>query len=96
MEVITEEMVGEKVKDYLDTMGKVFPNYNANAEDKNHVINTGTNILMAKFTSNFSYVGGFGKTILENDLTGAFNKADYINVNFIRFYVMLVQNVSFS
>ena len=40
--------------------------------------------------------GSFVKSIVENNLDGAFGNADNINVNCIRFYVMLKHNASLN
>lgn len=59
-----------------------------------HVIGCGVSILGTKW--GIGYPGGsFVQAIVDNDLTGAFGRADHINVNAIRFYVSLVYNQSY-
>jgi hypothetical protein len=61
-------------------------------DDKNHIINIGTSIICTRH--NVGYPGGsFVQSIVNNDLQGAFATADNINVNALRFYVMMMYNM---
>ena len=61
-------------------------------DDKNHIINIGTSIICTRH--NIGYPGGsFVQSVVNNDLQGAFATADNINVNALRFYVMMMYNM---
>lgn len=61
-------------------------------EDQNHIINIGTSIICTRH--NIGYPGGsFVQSVVNNDLSGAFATADHINVNALRFYVMMMYNM---
>ena len=61
-------------------------------EAKEHVIRIGTAIMMNRFGFNTN-PGSFVQAVLNNDLSGAFNRADSINQKCLRFYVTLIQTV---
>lgn len=58
-----------------------------------HVINIGTSIMMNRIGVN-TYPGGFVRAILDNDLYGAFSRADHINSQVIGFYITMMNNLS--
>jgi hypothetical protein len=61
-------------------------------EDKNHIVNIGTGIICTRH--NVGYSGGsFVQSIVNNDLQGTFATADDININAIRFYLMMMYNM---
>lgn len=63
-------------------------------DEREHVVNIGTSILCTKW--GIGYPGGsFVQAIVDNDLSGAFDRADRINLNSIQFYVSLVYNQSY-
>lgn len=89
------EKVRSAVKAYFTANG---PNYIPNFvylsdEDKSHIVSIGTSILCTKFE--IGYPGGsFVQAIVNNNLSGAFATADNVNMNAIRFYVMMINNIS--
>lgn len=63
-------------------------------ENRNHVLNIGTSILCTKWK--VGYPGGsFVQAVVNNDLMGAFGKADHINKQCIEFYCSLLYNISY-
>lgn len=61
-------------------------------ESKEHVIRIGTAIMMNRFGFNTN-PGSFVQAVVNNDLTGAFSRADSINQKCLRFYVTMMQTV---
>jgi hypothetical protein len=62
-------------------------------DDTRHIIDIGTSILCTKW--DIGYPGGsFVQAVVNNDLMGAFSTADRVNVQALRFYVLLMYNVS--
>ena len=62
--------------------------------ETSHVVNIGTSILSTKW--GIGYPGGsFVQAVVDNDLTGAFSRADYINRNAIGFYCKLLYNIGY-
>lgn len=62
--------------------------------ERDHIINIGTSILCTKWK--IGYPGGsFVQAIVDNDLQGAFGRADSINQDCIKFYVMLAYNTPY-
>lgn len=60
--------------------------------EKEHIIYIGTSVLCTKWY--VGYPGGdFVKAIVDNDLNGAFSRADHINEHCIKFYLMLCNNI---
>ena len=61
-------------------------------EVRDHVVRIGTSILCTR--AGIGYPGGsFAKAVVDNDLMGAFGRADNINLVCIRFYCSLLYNV---
>jgi len=86
------DIVRTLVSDYFNKYGEQFlPDYLIFTE-KEHIIYIGTSVLCSKW--NVGYPGGdFVKAIVDNDLSGAFSRADHINEHCIKFYLMLMYNV---
>ena len=61
-------------------------------ETKGHVINIGTSIMMNRIGID-TYPGSFVKAILDNDLHGAFSRADHINSQVLGFYITMMYNL---
>ena len=92
MEIEKElDIVRRLVIDYFDKYGEKFlPAYLIFTEKK-HIIYIGTSVLCSKWK--VGYPGGdFVKAIVDNDLSGAFSRADHINEHCIKFYLMLMCN----
>lgn len=62
------------------------------SEEKLHIIDIGTSIIGTRLEIGFPG-GSFVQSIVNNDLRGAFASADDINVNCIRFYLMMIYNI---
>lgn len=69
------------------------PNFESlSNEDKDHIVNIGTSIICT--LHGIGYQGGsFVQSIVNNDLQGAFTNADSVNINAIRFYLMMMCNM---
>jgi hypothetical protein len=61
-------------------------------ESKEHIINIGTSIMMNRLGVN-TYPGSFVQAVLDNDLHGAFSRADHINSQVMKFYVTMMYNL---
>lgn len=87
------EKVRKIVEDYFEKNGvHNLPLYIATGESKEHIINIGTSILMAKWDIGYP-PGGFVQAVVNNDLMRAFANADNVNQYAMRFYTMLMYNV---
>jgi hypothetical protein len=60
-------------------------------ENREHIIQIAESCLETR--SGGIHGGGFVKAIVDNNLSEAFARADYINENFIRFYVIVLYNL---
>jgi hypothetical protein len=56
------------------------------------VIDIGTSVLCTKWGIGYPG-GGFVQALMNNDLRGAFERADTVNTQAIKFYLMLMYNV---
>lgn len=63
-------------------------------EDRDHIVNIGTSILCTKWGIGYSG-GSFVQSVVDNDLMGAFSRADHTNKNAIGFYCKLLYNVGY-
>ena len=61
-------------------------------EAKSHIINIGTSIMLNRLGAN-TYPGSFVQAVLDNNLSGAFAKADSINAQVLGFYTTMMQNI---
>lgn len=87
-----QDVVAKLVADYFDKYGNDYLPYDVAFQEKEHIIYIGTTILCTKWE--IGYQGGdFALAVVNNDLAGAFSRADHINVHCIRFYLMLMYNV---
>ena len=82
------------LEEYKLQCGTAFGWRAANPETRAHVISTGTSILCTKWKVGHSG-GGFVKAVVDNDLYAAFSRADAINQDCIKFYLMLIHNTSY-
>ena len=80
------------VSDYFDKYADMYLPLFLRISQKEHIINIGTSILCTKWE--VGYPGGsFAQSVVDNNLSEAFGRADDINIHCIRFYVMLMYNV---
>ena len=66
----------------------------SNEETKQHIVEIGTNILANKWGIN-THPGSFVTAVINNDLTESFSRADHVNTQAIRFYVMMMYNIQY-
>ena len=87
------KIVRDIVKDYaIKNLYRYGMKEITNIEDHNHVIETGTSLLCAKWEIDLA-PGGFVSAMIKNDLMATYNMADSVNVKVIQFYLMLMYNV---
>jgi hypothetical protein len=87
-----QDIVRALVSDYFDKNADKYVPHIMFQLEREHIIDTGTNILCTKWEVGYSG-GGFAQDVVDNNLTDAFGRADDINIHCIRFYVMLMYNV---
>ena len=87
------KMVRDMVSDYMVENDNLIPiQHSLDPEDISHIENIATSILCTKW--NVGYLGGsFVQAVVDNDLKGAFNRADSVNRDCMLFYVSLMTNV---
>lgn len=80
------------IDNYADQCGHAFQ-LHAKWE-REHIINCGESVLNTKW--GIGHPGGsFVQAIVDNDLREAFGRADVINQDCIKFYVMLIYNTGY-
>ena len=88
------EKIRNQVQAYFDQNAHSYINYFTleSKENRDHIVNIGTSIICTQH--NVGYPGGsFVQSIVNNDLRGTFATADDININAIRFYLMMIHNM---
>lgn len=87
------KMVRDLVSDFISENDNLIPiQHRINPEDISHIENIATSILCTKWK--VGYPGGsFVQAVVDNDLKGAFGRADSVNRDCILFYVSLMTNV---
>lgn len=88
-----QENVRLIVKEYIIKNYSYYGLNEFSNDDLEHVINMGTELLMAKNKIGYEPCG-FIKAIINNDLMESFNRADDVNSKALKFYVILLYNVS--
>jgi hypothetical protein len=89
------ENIKTQVQAYFDKYASNYiPNfYYLSNEDKQHIVNIGTSIICTRHE--IGYAGGsFVQSVVNNDLRGAIANADGTNVNALKFYCMMMYNMS--
>ena len=62
--------------------------------ERDHIISIGTSVLCTKWE--VGYPGGsFVQAVVNNDLREAFGRADSVNQDCMKFYVMLIYNTGY-
>ena len=90
-----ESKVRKAVAGYLDknaTNTRVPFHVMLDEETKDHVVNTGASIMLNRLGVNTN-PGGFVQAVLDNDLSGAFARADNINSQVLGFYITMMYNL---
>ena len=85
-------IIKELVRKYFDENSMYVGISNMNVEDKEHVIEIGTSILCTKWEIGFEG-GGFVKSVVANDLSGAIGRADGTCIKALKFFCQLSHNV---
>ena len=89
------EIVTKEVTDYLEKYGEsagVPLHILMSNESREHVISIGTSIMMNRLGFN-TYPGSFVQAVLDNNLHSAFNRADSINQQSLRFYITMMYSM---
>lgn len=79
---------------YKDQCGIAFSMHTAVKSSRDHIVNIGTSVLCTKWGVGFPG-GSFVQAVVNNDLAGAFGRADSINSDCIKFYSMLLYNTGY-
>jgi hypothetical protein len=88
------ENIKKQVQAYFNQNARYYiPNFESlSEENKSHIVDIGTSIICTKHK--IGYQGGsFAQSIVDNNLSRAFATADNINLNALRFYVMMINNM---
>lgn len=87
----------DTINKYMDAVDTAYPKVkhfiygDLSTEDYNHIINIAASIMMTR--DNLQIGGGFSKAIVNNDLAGAFERADIVCERAIKFFVYVRQYV---
>jgi len=91
-----EERIRKKVDqcidNYADQCGDAFRLQAL--RNRFHIINIGTSILNTKWGVGFPG-GSFVQAVVDNDLREAFGRADTVNQDCIKFYIMIIHNTGY-
>lgn len=86
--------VDECIDKYKDQCGTGFILHTTDPESRAHIVDIGTSVLCTKW--GVGYPGGsFVQAVVDNDLGGAFGRADLVNQDCLKFYVMLIYNTGY-
>ena len=87
-----QSIVKDLVSTYFDKHATETLPLHLIASEHEYIIYIGTSVLCTKW--NVGYPGGdFVRAIVNNNLEGAFSRADHINTHCIKFYLMLLHNI---
>lgn len=89
------QAVAKRLTDY-SAQGRdiTFSRVSADPESREHIVSIGTSILCTKWGVGFPG-GSFVQAVVDNDLMGAFSRADSINSDCIKFYTTLIYNTRY-
>jgi hypothetical protein len=92
-----QKIVKEKVSEYLEVNASTtgVPIEILFGEEREHVVNIGTSIMMNKLGFN-TFPGSFVQAVLNNDLSAAFSRADHINRQCLGFYATMISNLGIN
>jgi hypothetical protein len=89
------ERISYAVEKYLERNSTLVPlQHYLSKETRNHIVRIGTSIMCTKWEIG-SPVGSFVQAICNNNLYEAFGRADSVNVDCIKFYVTMYQNLGY-
>jgi hypothetical protein len=89
------QIIRTQVEDYLNTnwlMCGIPHSTMANEEERNHIINCATEIMVNKCGIE-SYPGSFVTAIIQNNLIDAVSHADHVNGQALKFYAIMFHNM---
>jgi hypothetical protein len=87
-----EDKVREVVIEYFNEYGELYLPAYIRITESEHIIDIGTSVLCTKW--DIGYPGGsFVQALINNDLRGAFERADQVNAQAIKFYLTMMYNV---
>jgi hypothetical protein len=89
------ETLRDQVRKYFEQNWescKVPSEFTIMEETREHILNISCSIIMTKYEIG-SPGGGFVHAIVNNDLRGAVNRADAVNLKMIPFYVTMLENL---
>jgi hypothetical protein len=88
------EIVKTEVHKYFDKVAplSVFEFSTFSEEDRDHIKNIACSIMNAKLGIGFE-PGGFVKSVINNNLSGAFANADNVNQRALKFYMLMIYNL---
>ena len=79
------------VDDYKNECGLSFQMHTMIPDSREHIVNIGTSVLCTKWK--VGYPGGsFVQAVVDNNLSEAVGRADSINQDCLKFYVLLIYN----
>jgi hypothetical protein len=93
-----QETIAKEVSAYLEKYGEstgVPLHILASKESREHVVIVGTSIMMNRLGFN-TYPGSFVQAVLDDSLSGAFNRADSINQQSLRFYATMMHSLGIN
>lgn len=86
-------VVEAKIREWAPQLGAAFQLRAMDPDSRSHIAEIGTSVLCTKWK--VDYPGGsFVQAIVDNDLRESLGRADHINADAIKFYVMLLHNIS--
>jgi len=88
------EAVEKKIDDYKHMCGLGFMMRADDPDSRDHIKRIGAHILMAKWGVG-PMPGSFVKAVADNNLSEAFGRADSVNTDAVKFYVMLIHNLGY-
>ncbi len=90
-----QDRIRELVTNYFDANARLYVVgfEQMSIEDRIHIINIGTSIICTRMKIGFPG-GSFVQSVVDNDLSRTYATADGTNVKAIRFYLMMMHNMS--
>jgi hypothetical protein len=90
-------IVKESVETYFEKMAplSVFEFAFMEEEEMDHIKNIACSIMNARLGIGFE-PGGFVRSILDNNLSGAFANADNVNQRALKFYMLMIYNLGIN
>jgi len=91
------EPVKEKVIEYFNNYGSqyIYGYFGLSRDDVDHIIRTGTEIMMNHWELTNWKPGGFITNFLENNLMETYASADMVNQKVIPFYLRMKYNLEY-